>query len=358
MPTVHCKVEVNALTVPESCKLRFIPNNNLDTDDIAAEMCAIAPVLTPDVARVSISALLQSVQKELINGNHINLADKLIFTFSLSGRLDKPDDPLPPVAESLHVRVQPTAGFMKEIHAQVRLERVGMTEKLPQINQIENTTLRLDNVLSSTDILRLHGDHLDFDPRLGNGQCVITGTRSGTAVQTQFGPITDTGIILIPTVPAQDDPWNNEYTLSLSVRYTEHGTLRTAAYRRKLRSPLTVSDMGHPNPPETGILTGKAAAPHVSVTGGTLTADERLRIKVLQDLTEERLLFALLDMQEDGATGEEVAVKENGAYSLPGFADSAVSSLNITVNDYNALWDMLRNDYSGSLVDVLDVKMG
>lgn len=358
MPTVRCKVEVNALTVPESCKLRFIPNNNLNTDDIAAEMCVIAPVLTPDVAQVSISALLQSVQKELINGNHINLADKLIFTFSLTGRLDKPDDPLPPVAESLHVRVHPTAGFMKEIHAQVKLERVGMTEKLPQINQIENTTLQLDNVLSSTDVLQLHGDNLDFDPRQGTGECIITGTRSGSAVQTQFGPITDTSIILIPTIPAQDDPWNNEYTLSLSVRYTEHGTQRTSTYRSRLRSPLTVPDMGHPNPPETGILTGSAATPYVVITGGTVTADERLRIEVLQDLAEERLLFALLDMQEDGATGEEVAVKENGAYSLSGFADSAVSSLNITVNDYNALWDMLRNDYSGRLVDVLDVKVG
>ena len=30
---------------------------------------------------------------------------------------------------------------------------------------------------------------------------------------------------------------------------------------------------------------------------------------------------------------------------------------NHTVNDYDALWDMIRNDYSGRLVDVLDVKM-
>ncbi|XCN74899.1 MAG: hypothetical protein Q3M24_09205 [Candidatus Electrothrix aestuarii] len=110
---------------------------------------------------------------------------------------------------------------MKEIHAQVKLKRISMTEKMPQINLVENATLQLDDVLSSTDVLQLHGDHLDFDPRLGNGECVITGTRSGTAVQTQFGPITETGIILIPTIPAQDDPWNNEYTLSLSVRYTE-----------------------------------------------------------------------------------------------------------------------------------------
>jgi hypothetical protein len=247
---------------------------------------------------------------------------------------------------------------MKEIHHQARLERVDMTEKLPQINQVEDTTLQLNDVLGSTDVLQLHGDNLNFDPHLGNGECVISGTRSGTAVQTQFGPISDTNIILIPTVPAQDDPWNNEYTLSLSVRYTEHGTLRTAAYRRRLRSPLTVPDMGHPNPPETGILTGSAAAPNVLITGGTVTADERLRIQVLQDLTENRLLFSLLDIREGGATGEEVAVTANGAYSLPGFAGSAVGSLSITVNDYAALWDMIRNDYSGRLADVLDVQAG
>lgn len=354
MPTVHCKVEVNALTVPESCKLRFIPNNNLGTDDIATEMCVIAPVLTPDVARVSISALIQSVQKELINGNHINLSDKLIFTFSLTGRLDKPDDPLPPVAESVHLRVQPTASFMKEIHAQVKLERISMTEKMPQINLIENATLQLDDVLSSTDVLQLHGDHLDFDPRLGNGECVITGTRSGTAVQTQFGPITETGIILIPTIPAQDDPWNNEYTLSLSVRYTEHGTLRTSTYRRRLRSPLLIEGLS----PETGvgILTGSATIPYVRVTNSITSGDAWLRIQVLQDLAENRLLFSLLALQEDGAKGAEVAVTENGEYTLPGFAGSTVGQLMITVDSYAALWDMIRNDYSGRLVDVLELK--
>ncbi|WP_446008321.1 hypothetical protein [Candidatus Electrothrix sp.] len=358
MPAIHCKIEPNLLTVPETYKIRFIPNNKLMTDDIAAEMCAVAPILTPDVAKTAMSAYHQTIQKNMMNGNHVTVDDSLIYTLSFTGRLDNPDDPLPPVAETLHVRIHATANFMKEIHHQARLERVDMTEKLPQINLIENSTLQLDNILSSTDILQLHGDNLDFDPRLGNGECVITGTRSGSAVQSQFGPITDTNIILIPTIPAQDDPWNNEYTLSLSVRYTEHGTLRTSTYRSRLRSPLTVPDMGHPNPPETGILTGNAAAPYVVITGGTVTADERLRIEVLQDLTENWLLFSLLDMLEDGATGEEVVVKENGAYSLPGFADSAVSNLNITVNDYTALWDMLRNDYSGRLVDVLDVKIG
>ena len=357
MPTIRCKVEANPLTVPESYKLRFIPNNNQGTDDIAAAMCAIAPILTPDVARTAMSAYHQAIQQNMINGNHVTVDDSLIYTLSVSGRLDNPDDPLPPVAEALHVQIHPTRNFMKEIHHQARFERVEMTEKLPKISQIENTTLQLDNVLSSTDVLQLHGNNLKFDPRQGNGECVIKGTRSGTAVQSQFGPITDTGIILIPTIPAQDDPWNNEYILSLSIRYTEHGTLRTSIYRKRLRSPLTVPDLGHPNPPETGILTGNTTAPSVVITGATLTADERLRIQVLQDLTGERLLFSLLDMHANGAKGTEVAVTGNGEFTLPGFTGSTVARLTIRVNSYTGLRDMIRTDYSGRLVDVLELKM-
>jgi hypothetical protein len=140
------------------------------------------------------------------------------------------------------------------------------------------------------------------------------------------------------------------------MRYTEHGTLRTGTYRRRLRTPLVLTNFGHPNPPEVGVLTGSAASPNVSVTGGTVSADAKLRIQVLQDVAEERLLFSLLDMREDGAAGAEVLVTQNGDFTLPGFTGSAVSSLNITVNDYAALWELIRNSYSGRLVDVLDVQ--
>lgn len=354
MPVViRCKLEVNALTVPQSYKIRFVPNSHLGSDEIAAGMAEINPALTPELAKSSISALLQTLQKSLINGGHITLDDSLIVTLSFTGRLDGPDDPLPPAEEALHVQVRATASFLKEIHHQVRLEREDMTEKLPLITQAENATLRLNDVLSSTDILQLSGENLDFDPLLGNGECVISGTRSGSIVQTQFGPVTSTSIILIPTIPAQEDVWNNEYSLSLSVRYTEHGTLRTGTYRRKLRTPLTIT-LGE----EVGILTGNAAAPLVTVTDGDMSADTKLRIQVLQDLPENRLLFSLLDMHEGGAAGTAVSVTENGDYTLPGFAGSAVSSLNITVTTYAGLWDMIRNDYSGRLVDVLNVQAG
>uniref|UniRef100_UPI0040563070 hypothetical protein n=1 Tax=Candidatus Electronema sp. TaxID=2698783 RepID=UPI0040563070 len=353
---IRCKIEANALTVPQSYKLRFIPNNHLGTDEVAAGMTAINPALTPDLAKSAISALMQTLQQGLINGDHITLDDSFSFSLSFTGRLDAPDDPLPPIADCLHVQVHPTANFVKKIHQQGRLERVDMTEKLPLITQAENATLRLNDVLASTDILQLTGENLDFDPQLGTGECVISGTRSGRAVQTQFGTITSSGISLIPTIPAQEEPWNNEYNLSLSVRYTEHGTLRTGTYRRKLRTPLTLSSFGQPNPPEVGILTDKAAAPHVKVTGGAVSADTRLRIQVVQDLPGNRLLFSLLDMREDGAAGTTVSVTQNGAYVLNGFSNSPVSSLNITINDYAGLWSMIRSGYSGRLVEVLDVK--
>jgi hypothetical protein len=354
MPSaIRCKLEFNALTVPKSCKIRFLPNAYLGSDEIAAGMVDINPALTPDLAKSAISAFLKTVQKELINGAHINLDNNLIFTLSFSGRVNGPNDPLPPIAETLNVQVRATAEFHREIHHQGRLEKENMTQKLPLITQAENATLQLKDVVSSTDILQLSGEHLNFDPLSGNGECVISGTRSGRAVQTQFGAVSGTSIALIPTIPAQEETWNNEYSLSLSLRYTEHGTLRTGIYGRRLRSPLTVT-IGD----ETGILTGSAAAPHVTVTSGTVSANTKLRIQVVQDLQEARLLFSLLDMREGGLVGAAVNVIENGDYRLDGFAGSAVSDLEITVSNYAGLWDMIRNDYGGSLVDVLDLRPG
>ena len=46
----------------------------------------------------------------------------------------------------------------------------------------------------------------------------------------------------------------------------------------ELRSPLTVPGLGQQPPPETGILTGSAEVPYVSITGGSVNAAETLRI--------------------------------------------------------------------------------
>jgi hypothetical protein len=162
--------------------------------------------------------------------------------------------------------------------------------------------------------------------------------------------------VFAPDIPAQDAPWNNEYTVSVVTRCTEKGTLRTGTYRRRLRTPLTVPLFGHPHPPETGILTGNAAAPCVSVAGGTASANERLRIQAVFDPRAGHLLCSLLDMQEGGKAGTAVIVTANSEYTVQGFAGSAVSSLTIRVNDYSGLIELVQGYYAGRLVDVMDVK--
>jgi hypothetical protein len=206
-------------------------------------------------------------------------------------------------------------------------------------------------------MLRITGRNLLFDRNDSGSHCLIEGTRSGSAIQSRVGTITNSEIVLMPDVPSQPDPWNNEYRLSVTTRYTEHGTLRTGTYARMLRTPLTVPGLGGETPPETGILTGSSPTAHVGINGGSVSADTTLRIQVIQDLADNRLRFSLLDMTEGGLVGNEVTVTQDGEYILPGFTGSPVSTLEITVNDYAALWEMIRSDYSGRLVDVLDVKL-
>ncbi|XOF32294.1 MAG: hypothetical protein ACL93V_09590 [Candidatus Electrothrix sp. YB6] len=53
-----------------------------------------------------------------------------------------------------------------------------------------------------------------------------------------------------------------------------------------------------------------------------------------------------------------MTVTADGEYTLPGFAGSAVSNLTVNVADYAALLDLVRDQYYGRLVDVLDVRVG
>uniref|UniRef100_UPI004057B807 hypothetical protein n=1 Tax=Candidatus Electronema sp. TaxID=2698783 RepID=UPI004057B807 len=104
------------------------------------------------------------------------------------------------------------------------------------------------------------------------------------------------------------------------------------------------------------MLSGRETSPLVSVTGGGVSANEILRIQAVIDARQDVLLFSLLDMSEEGRTGAAVTASANGEYVLQGFAGSAVSSLDIRVNDYAALKEMIRSSYNGRLADVLKVE--
>ena len=353
MGTVQYCVEPNPLTKPASYKLRFLPKQTAGYDELAAAL-AKDTGMSEEQAKAFLQAAVRNIKEMLCNGMQVTLEEALTFAPSFHAKLNSPDDPLPPIDKLLRISVSATRPLVQYVQQNVTLERVGTEEKAPTILSAADTVLLLNNVLNPAGVLRLTGSNLAFDTSKPDCGCVIEGTRSGSEKQTQHASVSDTEILVVPHVPVQDDPWNNEYAVEVSTRYTEHGSLRTGIYSRRLRTPLTV-DTAHLGELGAGILTGSENAPHVRVTGCTASATERLRIQVDSSLQENMLAFRLIAMQDGGAVGAMVPVVENGEFTLPGFAGSAVSDMIIAVDNYAALRTMIRNHYDGRLVDILDV---
>jgi hypothetical protein len=345
------------MTTPYSWRILAVPRRSAGIEDIAADIALQHPNFSKADILTILRAEDKAVQERLLNGEQVTKEGSWSWFVSFSGRLDHPTDPLPPLDECLHVNVRISPPFTRAIRQSARTERLPVREKKPVISTARDALFGLDHVLNPDGMLQLKGRNLAFDPQQSGSQCLIKGSESGCAVQTRFGMIENSGIMLMPDIPGQSQPWNNEYTVSISTRYSKHGTVRTGTCGQMLRSPLTLNGLSQPDPPEHGILTGKAASPYVSVIGGNVTADEMLRIQVVLDSRKKMLLFNLLDMEEKGRTGPVVPVNENGEYTLQGFADSAVNSLTIRINDYAALKKIVRSSYGGRLVDVLDVRL-
>jgi hypothetical protein len=359
MSTIQWRPEVNAMNTKQSYWVRFIPRSVIGTEGVAARMAKAMPNYSQEEFRAFIELHNQIILESLSNGEQVTEENAFTYSLSFTGRLDHPDDQLTPLEAWLQVRIFASLPFVKKLRHAARTERLPMEKKLPLLSTVQDTMLELKDVLNPEGLLQIHGNNLFFDRKQADaGQCVLQGTAGGYAVQTRFGKLEAGEIMIMPDIPEQPYPWNNEYMLSITTRYSKHGSLRMGRYAQMLRSPRLVANMGNSHPPETGILTGKANSPYVSITGGTVTADTTLRIQAVLDQRADVLLLRLLDMQEGGKKGEAVAVSANETVTLHGFADSAVSSLSIRVNDYAALHEMIRTNYSGRVTDVLLIKVG
>uniref|UniRef100_UPI004056444A hypothetical protein n=1 Tax=Candidatus Electronema sp. TaxID=2698783 RepID=UPI004056444A len=355
MDRIQWRPETNALTTPVSYRPRFVPSKVSGIDELAADLAADHPGSDVEFIKTIISNLPNKIQARLIGGEQVTLKEAFTFTNSFTGRMDSPEDPLPEGDDVLQVRIYASAPFVRKVRQEARFEKLSAETKLPVISIAEDTHLKLPDVLMAGSILKLSGSKLAFpedDPDCG---CVIEGTRSGRAEQRMFGQISNSTVLLTPDIPAQDDPWNNEYVISISTQYTEHGTVRTGFYTRKLRTPLTVElPLGETAP---GIFTGNADTPYARIIGCVTEAAERLRIAAALDVHTGILYFNLLDMQEHSWAGPAVAVAGNGEYTLSGFAGSAVTEMTVAVDNFAALVSLVRNGYAGRLVDILDVRL-
>ncbi|MCI5120646.1 MAG: hypothetical protein D3908_05545 [Candidatus Electrothrix sp. AUS4] len=357
MAPMKYRIEPNPMTTPGSYKLRFIPQGVNGYDEVAKAVALKNPNWPADMVKAILKAGNEEIQDMNTNGFQVTYEDAFTFRPSFHARLDTPEDPLPPMEDLLRIKVSASRNFVKAIQQNAHLERAEPKQKAPVMLSAEDTNLELNDVLNPDGVLRLNGTNLLFDRKDQDCGCLIEGTRSGEAVQSQYAAISNTEVLLVPHIPAQDDPWNNEYTLSLSTRYTEHGSIRTGTYDNRLRSPLTLSGFGANNPQEVGILTGNAPAPYVTATSAEMTADERIRIQAILNLTDNRLTLSLQAMEKRGTAGDAVTVPGNGTYTLPGFSGSAITELTVRVDNYDDLVSLIRSSYNGRMVDILVMGM-
>ena len=346
--------EVNPLTSPQSYWPRHIPRATFGNDEIAARIARRNPLYSESIGKGFLIELAADIKDAMINGNQVKIDGLCTCHISLTGRLDAPDDPLAPPEESLQIRLYPSKRLQGDVRQDGHLEQLAVSGKLPVISSTTDTVLKLKDVLNSIGLLRVTGTDLFFDPDKGLGECVLEGTRNGRIVQSRFGPISNSEFTVLPDIPSQTDPWNNEYRLTVSTRYTENGTLRTGTYLRMLRTPLGVNLASG-----DGILCNGGTSRLVTVTGGTLTSEgARVRIQAVLNAQHGDLRLSLLDMKEDGAVGNELRVNANGSYTLTGYPGSYVTDLELQVNDYESLLSMVRTPYGGRLVDILDLSAG
>uniref|UniRef100_UPI004055F5C6 hypothetical protein n=1 Tax=Candidatus Electrothrix sp. TaxID=2170559 RepID=UPI004055F5C6 len=333
-----------------STRARVIPKNSVGYAKLAEHIVLKNPVCSEEQAESVLRTRDEVIQELLLEGDQVSLENAFTYHLTVSARMDAPDDPLP-ADTKVNVQVYAARPFVEAVRQEAHLERLSPDQKLPIIAGAEDTVLGLNDVLNPDGVLRLTGTDLLFDPQTGNGECVLEGTREGRAVQTRFAMTSNSMILVVPEIPAQPDPWNNEYQVSVSTHYTAHGSLRTGTYQRLLRTPLAIDPAGN-----NGILSGAETSPLARVSAThPFSVSARVRIQAVLNAQDGELYLSLLDMSKGGEAGDAVRVTGNGLYPLPGYAGSTLISLDVTVEDYAALVNKVRNEYTGRMVDILDV---
>ncbi|MCI5121132.1 MAG: hypothetical protein D3908_08090, partial [Candidatus Electrothrix sp. AUS4] len=207
MATIQWRPEINALTTPQSYWIRFVPRNVVDSAELAKRMAKALPNYSEEEFRTFLNTRNEIIQEALSNGEQVTEENAFIYGLSFTGRLDGPDDPLPPLEECLQVRIHGSAPLVDAIRRNAQTERLPMVKKLPLITTAEDSLLKLNDVLNPQGALQLSGSNLQFDQEQGAGECVLRGTRGGETVQTRITAISNSSVTLLPDIPAQPDPW-------------------------------------------------------------------------------------------------------------------------------------------------------
>ncbi|MCI5157360.1 MAG: hypothetical protein D3906_02785, partial [Candidatus Electrothrix sp. AUS1_2] len=134
MATIQWRPEPNPLTTPQSWRIRFLPRNTVGISDIAADIALDHPNYNEELSESILNLGYEKVLLRLINGENVTFRNAVSFTLSFTGRLDGPNDPLPPPEECLHIRVHAAPSMVEALRQAARTERLPPDQRVPRIN--------------------------------------------------------------------------------------------------------------------------------------------------------------------------------------------------------------------------------
>ncbi|MGX9728879.1 MAG: hypothetical protein ACTFAK_16665 [Candidatus Electronema sp. VV] len=148
MATIQWRPEVNALTTPQSYRILFVPRNVASREDIAADIARRHPNFSEADILTILNAEDEAIQARLLNGEQVTKSGAFSYSLTFTGKLNSPDEPLPPLDDCLQVNVRVSPPFLAAIRQNAKTERLPMEKKLPLITTAADTLLKLNDVLN------------------------------------------------------------------------------------------------------------------------------------------------------------------------------------------------------------------
>jgi nucleoid DNA-binding protein len=297
---VQYNVDSNLLTDPPSHYPRVAPIATLDLDAIASLINLHNTNVPTGTAKMCINLFIEEVKTQLAEGNWVKLDNFCSFSTSIvNGSLENPGDTLPGTAK-VELRFKPSAPFKLGVQELATFERLGYTNKAPQIVGVSDVDLSLSKVARNGMPVNISGTNIGFNSSAADeGIFMLTdgGAETKVSVVARNKP---SNVIVVPTITASADGETATIIYSRS-RYTTNGQLKQGAFQY-VRIPNTIASSAVGVPMLKPY--GAAAAISATVPAGPITGLLTMKITPQGDVVAyaQELVDGVLDANEGEVT--------------------------------------------------------